>query len=213
MLDRPILEHVLEAAATTVPKTEIFVATSGRAENASIRRMAGDFGVACYSGDEEDVASRFFGVLGDLSHADYFLRVCGDSPLYAPELLALGLQWAVDGGGELEIVTSMPNHGYPMGMNLELVSRRIFLDHYPRFHTRAHFEHVTRYFYERIGQFRHALVTCEVPGYQYSKYKFSVDTPEDLDRIRQVADRLGCSPFRSSLSAKFSAYDEVVAQR
>jgi spore coat polysaccharide biosynthesis protein SpsF (cytidylyltransferase family) len=54
------------------------------------------------------------------------------------------------------------------------------------FRDQFHFAHVTSYFYENLSTLNHKLVECNIPGYDYEKYKFSVNTMKDFNRIKYI---------------------------
>lgn len=207
---RSSLLHLLDSLARGFPLDAIYVATSSRPENDVIREMAGAYGVRVVSGDEANVASRYLSILEREPEAAYFFRVCGDSPLYDHRIMMRGQDLAARSGATLDLVTSMPQRGYPQGMNLEMVSRPAFLSAYPRFFEPGHFEHVTTYFYERLADFDVELVHCGLPGYDYPKYKFSVDTADDARRIASIMGLMDRPHFEYSLAEKCRLYDQAM---
>src|SRR5690606_39047465 len=170
-----------------------------------LRNYAKEKGIGIYSGDENNVASRYFEILTAGKQYDFFFRICGDSPFYDTGILKEGLELMRPG---LEIITSMPNKGYPMGCNLEAMSTSTFLDHYEKFTSDSHREHVTTYFYEHLADFSHMLLTCQSEGYAYDRYKFSVDTLADFERAEWVLRKLNYEPWKYSLEEKLDLLDK-----
>ena len=78
----------------------------------------------------------------------------------------------------LQVITSLPNQGYPQGMNLEMIERdSTFLSRGTgTSRGRADFEHVTQYFYERLPAVPASARALRDPGFEYQRWKFSVDT-------------------------------------
>jgi spore coat polysaccharide biosynthesis protein SpsF (cytidylyltransferase family) len=75
---KSILDLILENITSVVPASKIVIATSiNPKDNAIVARYAKDFVV--FRGDEQDVLSRFLGVLKKTG-AESFLRVCADNP-------------------------------------------------------------------------------------------------------------------------------------
>jgi spore coat polysaccharide biosynthesis protein SpsF len=198
---RPILDYLVETILTVFPKKSLIIATSNKPENDILREYALKKELACYSGDEYNVASRYFEILKNNRDKEYFFRMCGDSPYYDTEILRKGLE--IIAKDRPDFVTSKPNLGYPLGCNLEVFKTKVFLENYPFFSEEKHFEHVTSYFYERIENFNYVLVRCPVPGYEYSKYQFSVDTPEDLERAKKMLELMNYEPCKFSIEEKF----------
>jgi spore coat polysaccharide biosynthesis protein SpsF (cytidylyltransferase family) len=186
---RPMLAYTIESILQVAAPRDVYLATSQRPENELLRKLATRLGIQSLCGDESDVASRYVEILQREPDARYFQRVCGDSPLYDHRVLELGRQIASK-SPDLQVVTSLPNRGYPQGMNLEMIERDAFLDGCQRFSKPGHFEHVTQYLYEHLHGFRHRLVHCAIPGYEYSKWKFSVDTREEFERMAALVESL-----------------------
>jgi spore coat polysaccharide biosynthesis protein SpsF len=186
---RPMLAYTIESLLQVAAPHDIYLATSQRPENEPLKELATGLGIQSLCGNESDVASRYVEILQREPDARYFQRVCGDSPLYDHRVLDRGRKIAA-GAPDLQVITSLPNLGYPQGMNLEMIERDTFLDGYRRFSKAGDFEHVTQYFYQHLSEFRHRRVHCGVPGYEYSKWKFSVDTREEFDRMAALVESL-----------------------
>jgi len=202
------LEHLLDSLCRVSKKDDIYIATSSRPENDVIRSFANDYGVKVYSGDEENVASRFYHILNENPECSCFFRICGDTPLYDHRIIEKGLDFLA-AHPEVEIATSMVEKGYPQGMNLELLKADVFKTHYQHFTVAEHYEHVTRYFYERIEKFNTQLVCCDIAGYYYEKYKFSIDTVDDYERAKRLFACFQKPHYEYTLEEKCSFYDET----
>ena len=182
---KSLLEHLLEGIKSKFMIEQVRVLTSVSSENKSIVDLCDQLNVQCFQGHENNVASRYKKILEANSNFQYFFRICGDSPFFSPELIIDAIDKVMN-NQELELVTSLPNNGNPQGQNIEMVSSKSFLDSYPMFNKRAHFEHVTNYFYTHIDQFKHLLIFCDHPKYQYGDHKFSVDKKSDLENIKKL---------------------------
>jgi spore coat polysaccharide biosynthesis protein SpsF len=206
---KAMLEHVIDAALSVFPPRSIYVATTRAEEDQPIVNLCGQLGIKLFRGDVQNVASRYFEILKREPRCQYFFRVCGDTPLYDPELFRIGKRIVEEEDGRCEVVTSLPNKGYPMGQNLELLCARLFGQMYPDIRDSHHLEHVTSYFYEHLDTLTHRLVECDLPGYTYDKYKYSVDTVDDLPRIEHIFRRLSKPHYEHSLAEKCAHYDEA----
>jgi len=86
---RSVLEHVVARVRKAEGLDEIMVATAGPGHEAILGHCEA-LGVRCFVGDkstERDVLRRFVFATADLEETDYVVRVCGDNPLLAPELV------------------------------------------------------------------------------------------------------------------------------
>ena len=206
---KPALEHILDGVEQFTARERIVVATSEHPDNHVITGFCEARGIDVFRGDEENVASRFTTILDDRPNCRYFFRICGDMPLLDHRTMRAGLDIIERSDTELDLVSSMPNRGFPQGQNIELLSARTFLEHYPRFSDDNHFKHVTQYFYQNLGRFMHQFMTCNVPGYYYEKYKFSVDTRKDYDRISGIFQQMDKPHYEYSLAEKCRMYDRL----
>lgn len=197
---KPMIAYLVETMKQVLPADQIWMATSERQENDPIRSYCVKAGIGCFSGSEEDVASRYREILKRVPDAECFFRICGDTPYYGGELLEMGMNWIQN--SDFDFVSSMPNKGYPMGCNLELFKSRFFLDHQRAFKTKAHREHVTGFFYEKSEQFNGKLISCGVDGYRYHDYKFSVDTEEDLNLANNMLKEMDYKPWNYTIPQK-----------
>ena len=204
---KSLLQHLLEAIMTQFDKQQIWVLTSADINNQPIIDLCEEIGVNYFRGDEHNVASRFKIVL-EQTKFDYFFRICGDSPFFSPQLILKAVD-EVSKNNSLEVVTSLPNKGNPQGQNIELISTKTFLETYPLFKEKAHFEHVTNFFYTNLDQFQSLLLTCDYPGYEYSDYKFSVDTKEDLELIKKMYTQLSQHPYLYELNDLMSLMNTI----
>lgn len=204
---KPSLEHLIDALCTRFPKQSIIIASSQHEENEPISQLCARKGVACYRGDERNVASRFREIA--VSHAPrWMVRLNADSPLLDPAIVAQALERARASEG-VDLVTTVSDAPFPSGMNVEVIGTQSFLNSYTRFDKPEHFEHVTKYFYEHASGFTIDRMACPVPDAR--SYKFTIDTAEDLSRIRLLAERIASTDeFPMGLVEKCAVYKEIV---
>jgi len=171
-----ILDHVVNTLEKQFDKNSISIATTDNANDDIVEEYCKSRSLHFFRGSEQNVASRFKEILELFPECSTFFRVCADGPLISTDTMLDSLQLIQRNS----FVTSMPNKGFPMGMNIELFNKDLFLNSYPLFHAPAHFEHVTRYFYESITQYEVGLMKTSIDNFHYDRLKFSVDTQEDL---------------------------------
>ena len=205
---KPLIGHLFDSLVQALPIDQIFLATTSLPEDFQLGEYIESKGISIHFGDSEDVASRYCEILEN-NPAEYFFRVCGDTPLYDYRLIEQGLSILNRSGKKFDFVTSMPNRGFPMGMNIELFNSEIFLKGYSQFSKRNHFEHVTNYFYDNKDNYAYLEERCNLDNYEYSRYKFSVDTQDDLNRIRKIYDYLQKDHYAYSFAELVEIYNKV----
>jgi spore coat polysaccharide biosynthesis protein SpsF len=206
--DAPMLDYLVESVVKVFAPTDVVIATSEKPGNDILREYAAKKGLACFSGSENDVASRYYEILSRHKAYDYFFRICGDTPYYDTSILHQGLRIIEE--MHPEVISSMPNKGYPMGCNLEAFKTEVFLDNYAHISTPADKEHVTTYFYRNIDKFTNYLLYCDLEGYSYEKYKFSVDTVEDLELAKKMLKEMKYKPWEYTVAEKMDLQIRII---
>src|SRR4051794_27627384 len=77
---RPLVAHVIEAGASALPSTPVWLATSVEPSDDPLASFARDLGVRVVRGPLDDVVARFQ-LVAEQSGAAHLLRICADSPL------------------------------------------------------------------------------------------------------------------------------------
>ena len=192
--NKGLLAHLLENLLFFFSNEQICVLTSSNPENHPIIECCEKYNIGVELGDEDNVASRFNSILLDRSNFDFFFRICGDSPFFSPYLIKESLKF-IKKDPSLDLVTSMPNKGNPQGQNIELIKRTTFLKNYKLFKDQDDYEHVTRFFYKNLIKFNYVLVGTKHVNYDYNKFKFSVDTVEDLAEMKKIYSKMVMKPY------------------
>ena len=66
---------------------KFFLATSKSKSNYPLIKIAKQYQIGVYSGDENDVFSRFYEIKKMNPNIKYFVRICGDNPFVDPKLI------------------------------------------------------------------------------------------------------------------------------
>lgn len=206
--DKPMLQHVIERVQRARSVGKIIVATTTRPEDEAILDLARECGVLGFAGSEKDVLGRFIQALRHHAPAPQafrvedegliplgnsgqtVVRITGDCPLVDPELIDASIDFLFCGGYDL--VSSSGEGAYPDGMDVECVARETLEIAAREAITPYDREHVTPFILARPERFRIGKMAPEVA---FPRLKLSVDTQEDLDRVRRIVSVLG--PFCS----------------
>jgi spore coat polysaccharide biosynthesis protein SpsF len=182
-------KSVLTRVVTRVRQAErldnVLVATSDQPGDDVIADECARLSVPCFRGNEADVLDRYYQAAVKVG-ADAIVRVTADCPLIDPELIDSTVEAFLD--RKADYATNALVVTYPPGLDVEAVTFAA-LDCAWRSAKEAYQRtHVTPYFYENPGQFK--IVSLTADG-DYSKYRWTLDTPEDLELIRSVYRQLG----------------------
>lgn len=197
---RPLLGHLLDSLLQTVPRNQLWIATSTNAEDDAIELFCGEEQVQCFRGHPTNVAQRFQQLL-ERYPCEYFARVNGDSPVFDFRVLEQGAD-KLKQNTPVDLVTTVVGRTFPSGANLEILRTTTYLDAYPQFSTNDHFEHVTKFFYEHLEDY--ALAPLMFISDQRPLPKMSVDDTEDFSKMQRFFEGISKPHFEYSLLEKCS---------
>lgn len=191
---RPMIEHVLEAANRAAKYINRHSHKTFIQVNVALLVPRGDELADTYrkrtivvEGADGDVLSRYVAAM-DRLNADYMVRVTGDCPLIPPYLISKHIKTALQNRYDYVSNVDADSRTACDGNDCEVMSRKMLrylsetaTDPHDREHVTALARHAPPS-WARIGH---------VVGFLYlTDLKLSVDTPEDLERVRAQYDRI-----------------------
>jgi len=162
----------------------IVVATSDRPADDPIEQLARARGIAVARGDEHDVLGRF-GLAIDAHPCDHVVRLTADSPLVDPSMVSAAVAHHLDTGADYTSNTLART--YPDGLDVEVIRASVLAEAQAEATDPDEREHVTPFVYRHPERFALAAL-CS--GEQLGTERWTVDTPDDLERLRTIVDRL-----------------------
>lgn len=178
---RPVVAHVLASVAKVVPARLIVVATSAEASDDPLAAYVRALGIQVFRGPLDDVVERFRRCL-TRHPCDWFFRICADSPLLDPRIMAAMVP--LSGRPDVDIVTNVHPRTFPKGQSAELLRSGTFRRVAARRLTRHEREHVTPVYYGRPRSFGILNVASGRPS--WSAARMDISTPEDLGRLERL---------------------------
>lgn len=183
---RPLIHHVLERAAAIPAVDEVVLATTESPADEVLVRYAETMGVGTFRGSEENVLGRFIGA-AEAAGADYIVRLCGDAPLIDPQSVSRLAERLRQTRADLVLWRDGSGPQAQQGAEaVALKTLRWSREQAPD-HPRAR-EHVVAY----ARDHRDALDThyLDPDPALAGRFKFSIDTQEDLEFMREIYRRL-----------------------
>lgn len=166
----------------------MLVATTDRAADDAVVDECRRHKFPVFRGDQDDVLDRYYRA-AQLAKADVVVRVTSDCPLIDPEAtdktIAAFLEARPDYAANNLVRT------YPRGLDTEVFSMDALARAWRLAHKPYERSHVTPYIYEHPADFKILTVTEDV---DYSKHRWTVDTPEDLEFVRAIYSRVKGNP-------------------
>lgn len=199
---RPLLARVLARLERVATPTRLIVATSARSLDDPIAALADQLGVACHRGPAEDVAGRAL-ACAEAFGLDHLVRISGDSPLIAPDLVDQVLSRHLATGADL--TANLHPRTHPPGLSVEVIARPALTRAVAAMDQREDREHVTPFLYRHPESFRRAHAFPDLPPWPGGP-GLTVDTPADLARAEALLATLGPDPEAVSLADLLTAH-------
>jgi len=192
---QPVLWHILHRARQCRRVDRVMVATSDDRADDAVEAFCRDAGVACVRGPLLDVLERYR-MAAQAGGAGTLVRITGDAPLIDPGLIDWLLEALAREGGDF---VRMKEGARCAHEGADAFSRRAldWLTTHAADDPVAR-EHVTSWFKLNPAPVRTVWVD-EYPPLAFPPARLSIDTPEDLQFLRAVYDRLGAAAGEASL--------------
>lgn len=196
----PLLQFEYERVKKSKMAQVVVVATTDRQEDQVIEDFCQKFDIPVFRGSENDVLSRYYECAKKFNLTT-IVRVTGDCPLIDPDIIDKTIDFFFQSRGDFTGNTIPPESSrFPDGSDVEVFSMKSLERAYQEC-TNAHFrEHVTFYFWKENNNFK---VTQYTQDKNYSKYRLTIDYPEDLEVISFLIRQL-------KSEGKFGHLDEVI---
>ena len=181
---RSMLARVVRRAGRSALIDKLVVATAEKKADDAIVSECDSMGISCFQGSEDDVLDRYYQAARAFS-ADSIVRITSDCPLIDPEIIDRVVQAFLDNGPDY--ASNTIESTYPRGLDVEVFTfdalKKAWCD------ASADFQHVhvTPYIYQHPEQFKILSVTGEE---NWSNYRWTVDTREDLTLVRAVYEKI-----------------------
>jgi spore coat polysaccharide biosynthesis protein SpsF len=157
---------------------EIVLATSNRKVDDPLADWAKEQGVKVFRGDAADIKKRIKDCVISFN-AQRFARVNADSPFVDAALLDKGFRILEE--SSCDLVTNLLPRSFPYGYSVEVFNAVSFI---AAIADNKEMENVSTFFYENAAKFK--IENIQLKDKDYSKISLTVDTREDLERMREL---------------------------
>ena len=199
---QPMLQRVFTRTSRASTVTETIFATTTDPSDNPVAEYCDFSGIPFTRGSLYDVLDRYYQTARQ-AKADFVVRITADCPVMDPVLIDEVVNTLLE--GEYDFVCNRlppPWHRtYPIGLDVEACTFNVLEHAWHEAREPQHREHAMPYCYEGVELTRQSrtLETGVSPrGYtiallhhttDFGEYRWTVDTPEDLEFIRQVYSR------------------------
>jgi len=184
--DKTVLSHVIERVKQSNLIDNIIIATTIHERDDIIEEEAVINDVLLFRGSEDDVLARYY-LAAKKNKSDVIIRITSDCPLIDPNVIDEIVDFYLK--NDYEIVTNasidISKRTYPRGLDIEVFSFNELEKAYLNAIEKYQREHVTPYIYEHN---QNIYYYCN--DVDYSNYRWTLDTKEDLELITKIYDSL-----------------------
>ncbi len=203
---QPMLQRVFVRTSRSASVSQTVFATTTDVSDDPVAEYCDFSGIPFTRGSLYDVLDRYYQTAKSVK-ADVVVRITADCPVIDPELIdkvvntVISKQSSVNGEPFDFVCNRLPppyHRTYPIGLDIEACTFKALEQAWKKAKEPQHREHVMPYFYEGVQLItdNRLLETGTSPrGYNiallhhatdFGDYRWTVDTPEDLEFMRQV---------------------------
>jgi spore coat polysaccharide biosynthesis protein SpsF (cytidylyltransferase family) len=186
---KPALEHMIERVRRAELLDDIVVATTVNADDDPVSDLCRRLDIQVFRGDEADVLGRFQGAAAETG-AEAIIRLTGDCPMIDPKVIDEVI--SVFDGGAYDHVSNCNIRTYPDGLDVEAFTRGALNEAAEKADHPYLREHVTPYIRGSNPEFGHGNFALGHVVFEadLSHLRWTLDTVDDLDRIRRLITQL-----------------------
>lgn len=163
---------------------EVVIATTNNSADDVIVQECERINVKVFRGEEDDVLDRYYRC-ALWAGAGAVVRITSDCPLIDPDVSDKTVRSFL--GRRPDYASNTLERKYPRGLDTEVMTMEALASAWRDAHEAYQRAHVTPYIYENPERFR-LLPVC---GFRdYSHYRWTLDTPEDMALIRALYKRM-----------------------
>jgi spore coat polysaccharide biosynthesis protein SpsF len=183
---RPMLGWVVERTRLANTIEQVVVATTDSPFDDPVEAYCNEQGYACYRGSQYDVLDRYYQA-ARLYQADIIVRITADCPLIDPGVIDATVS-AFFGPYDFAANRLPPpwKRTFPIGLDTEVCSFAALETAWREAQAPHQREHVMPFFYDQPERFRILHFTHHP---DYGELRWTVDTPADLELVRQITSR------------------------
>ncbi len=181
---RTMLERVVRRSRRARSISQAIVATTSEPGDDAIYDFCMQHGIPVFRGHPYDVLDRYYQA-ASLYQAETIVRLTADCPIMDPveidhivgEFYRQGVDFAAN---------RLPppwKRTYPIGLDIEVCSFSALERAWKKSRLPFEREHVMPYLYDEPGRYKTIVIDHEP---DYGEYRWTVDTPEDLEAVRRI---------------------------
>jgi spore coat polysaccharide biosynthesis protein SpsF len=185
----PMLWHVVQRTRAAQSLDHVVIATTTEPADDAIAIFCAGHGIDYFRGSENDVLDRYYQAVLHYD-AQIIVRITSDCPMIDPDIVDKTVNTFL--ASRPDYASNSRVRTYPRGLDTEVMTFAALQRAWNEARQPYQRAHVTPYIYENPGQFKIVSVTGDE---DHSEYRWTVDTPEDLEFVRAVYSHFGDRSF------------------
>jgi spore coat polysaccharide biosynthesis protein SpsF len=179
---RPLLSYQIERLRGARRIDELVIATTTNKDDDPIAALAAEEGLTVFRGSEHDVLDRYYQAAVACG-AQHVMRLLADCPLADP----VGLDRMIGIFCDQALDYLYTGESFAEGTDAEIFTFAALAESWRNARLRSEREHVSQYIRKHADRFSILVLQNETDD---SKYRFSVDEPEDFEVVKAVLEHL-----------------------
>jgi len=183
---KPMLSYLVDRVSKSKKLDKIIIATSTLDKDDAIFSYCKENNIECFRGSEDDVLSRYYECAKQYN-PDTIVRLTADCPLADPQIIDNVIQKFEDNSVEYCANTvPIETNTFPDGTDVEVFSFEALKKAYNEVKDKHFREHVTFQFWQ-TDEYKSIQY---ISNMDYSKFRITVDYPEDFEVVEFIFNEL-----------------------
>jgi len=175
-----VLEYLLYRFQNTRNIQKLIIGTIKK-DLKKIKSISKKYNVIVETGSENNVLSRFYKI-AKKHKLDVIVRVSADSPLLSKKIIEKYIGIFLK-NKNVDYLTNLIKPSFPHGIPIEIFKFNVLQKAFRNAKNNDQIQHVTPYIYQNKNKFKILNINLKK---NYSKYRFTVDYPEDLNLLKKI---------------------------
>lgn len=186
LIEKPVLQHIIERINRSKYIDEIVVATTENVLDDKIVEFCLNFDYKYYRGSEDDVLLRVLNTAKS-AQADIIVEICGDCPVIDWRHIDKSIELYFS--GDYDYISNDVEKTFPIGLRVQVYPVSILERINQLTDSEADHEHVTLYIYSNPNKFK-ILNWCAEGDMIHPELEITLDTAEDYELIKFLFNQL-----------------------
>jgi len=185
VLNKPLLWYQIERLRSVKSVQQIIIATTDNETDEPIVKFCETMGLPYYRGSENDVLARYYHAATKYK-CESIVRITSDCPVIDPTIVDKTIELFYT-SKHYDYVSNCLMRAFPRGMDTEVFTYQALAQAFSVATDIPDREHVTAYIYRHQEKFN---IGNYFDVQDNSRYRLTVDTPEDFELIRRIIETL-----------------------